>query len=264
MRKNPLVGIFDSGIGGLTVLRECVAEMPNVRFLYYGDNEHVPYGSRTQEEIYSFVERAMIYFLRAGVNATVLACNTATAVAAERLRKRFPFPIVGMEPAVKPAAERCKNVLVLATPRTAESDRLKKLTERFSGRFHIVPAPGLAEAIERKLTQQIPFSLAEHLPKGEFDGVVLGCTHYVFYKREIAEFYGCETFDGNSGTAKQLKKRLNLPCRRGFKGKIGMVDHSKTNLYQNFNCGKMPKKGVIFVNKSQKINSNVFSEHLFL
>ncbi|MDE7158240.1 MAG: glutamate racemase, partial [Clostridiales bacterium] len=179
MKKTPLVGMFDSGIGGLTVLRECVRLLPNCRFLYYGDNDHVPYGSKTEEEIYSYTERAMEYFLRAGVNAAVLACNTATAVAAEGLRKRFPFPIVGLEPAVKPASEACKNVLVLATPRTAESGRLHRLVERFSCRFHIVPAPELAAAIERNLTQGEPFSIADYLPKGEFDGVVLGCTHYV-------------------------------------------------------------------------------------
>lgn len=263
MRKYPVVGIFDSGIGGLTVLRECAMQIPGARFLYYGDNEHVPYGSRTKEEICFFAELAMVYFLRAGVDAAVIACNTATAVAAERLRERFPFPIVGMEPAVKLAAERCKNVLVLATPRTVESDRLKKLTERFSCRFQIAPAPALAQAIEQSLTSRTPLSLADHLPEGDYDGVVLGCTHYCFYKREIAEFYGCEVFDGNAGTAKQLKKRLNLPRKGNFLEKCGTVDHTNTNICLSFDCNKMPKNGVIFVNKSQKINFSVYSEHLF-
>ncbi len=258
MKKTPLVGIFDSGIGGLTVLKECAALLPDCRFVYYGDHKHVPYGSRTAEEIRSFTERAFELFLRMGTDAAVIACNTATAVAAERLRKRFPFPVVGMEPAVKLAAESCQRALVLVTPVTANSRRLRGLMLRFPQcRFRVHSAPDLAAAIERSVLSDSPLSLAEHLPSGEFDGVVLGCTHYVFVREEIERFYGCKTFDGNYGTAQRLKKCLKT-------AKIGTDDHSEP-LATTWNKGaNTAQKRVIFVNSIQNPNKCVYSEQMFL
>lgn len=258
MKKIPLVGIFDSGIGGLTVLKECMAQLPECRFVYYGDHRHVPYGSRTAKEIYSFTERAFELFLRMGTDAAVIACNTATAVAAEGLRKRFPFPVIGMEPAVKLAAQSCRNALVLATPVTAESERLHRLIERCPQcRFRVCSAPRLAEAIERKMLLGEGFELSDHLPCGAYDGVVLGCTHYVFLREEIAAFYGCKVIDGNYGTAQQLKKRLNMP-------KSGTDDHSEPLATTQENGLKMAQKRVIFVNSYQNPNKCVYSEQMFL
>lgn len=203
------VGIFDSGIGGLTVLRECVRLSPKAVFYYLGDNFRAPYGNRPKEEILRFTEEAMKTFCEVGVNAVVLACNTATAVCAETLRAEYSFPVLGMEPAVKPAARCCKNVLVLSTRQTAQSGRLKNLTERFPQcRFTLCAVPDLAYLIERQVLCGEDFILEELLPRGNYDGVVLGCTHYIFIKEKIEKFYGVRVYDGNFGTAAHLAEIL--------------------------------------------------------
>lgn len=255
-KNRPTVGVFDSGVGGLTVLGECVRRIPGAEFLYLGDNARAPYGSRLPEEILSFVREALAEFERRGVDAALLACNTATAVAADRVRKEFPFPIVGTEPAVAPAARACGNVLILCTPRTAESARLSALVARFpQTRFTVCPAPRLAGEIERSLTCGKSLTLSDHLPRGNFDGVVLGCTHYVFFRDEIASFYRAPVFDGNIGTALRLRALLSLK-------NIGTDDHlcpeqnpnkcltKKYNFRQNM--------GVFFLGRGAKINRKVF------
>lgn len=253
MKKYPYtVGIFDSGIGGLTVLKECIAAAPNCRFLYYGDNGRAPYGSRPPEEILSFVREALKKFARRKVDAVVLACNTATAVAVDVVRKGFPFPVIGMEPAVKPAAERGGDILVLSTPRTAESARMRVLTGRFPDcRFRIAPVPALAGAIEKKLTSGEPLYLAAHLPEGKYDAVVLGCTHYVYYKKEISEFYSAPVFDGGEGTARRLSEVLSAKS-------LGRAAHRSPTKNPN-NCFSFSvKNSVKFVGKCKKINKTVF------
>ena len=246
------VGIFDSGIGGLTVLKECLAGAPACRYLYYGDNLRAPYGERSPEEILSFVREALKKFKRRRVDAVVIACNTATAVAVDAVRRELSFPISGMEPAVKPAAERGGNILVLSTPRTAESARMKMLTGRFPDcRFRVFPAPALAGAIERCLTKGETLYLAAHLPEGKYDSVVLGCTHYVFYKKEIADFYAAKVFDGSAGTAKRLFEVIrNID--------LGRADHLLPTKNPN-NCFSFcEKNSVKFVGKCRKINKSVF------
>ncbi len=224
-------GVFDSGVGGLTVLKDCVRLMPGVRFYYFGDNLNAPYGSRPEEEIVRLVRSALERFRALGVDAALLACNTATSVCAEIMRREFPFPVVGMEPAVAPAARRAKNVLVLCTPVTAAGKRLSALIARFpQTKFTVFPAGGLAGAIECALIEGTSFDLSAEIPPPgafrrenpekklstsvpPFDGVVLGCTHYLFFRRKIAEFYRAPVFDGNEGTAKRLK---NLLCEGNF------------------------------------------------
>ena len=167
------------------MLAACMRRLPSQKFFYYGDNTHAPYGSRPPEEVERYVQEAMNVFLRLRVSAAVLACNTATAVCAEKLRKEFPFPILGMEPAVAPAARVCRNVLVLATPLTASSRRLHDLIARFPEcRFRVAALPDLAGAIERYFALREPLTLSDHLPEIACDGVVLGCTHYAFFRRE--------------------------------------------------------------------------------
>lgn len=217
------VGVFDSGIGGLTVLKACVGKLPDCCFYYYGDNARAPYGSRPRGEIVRFVSEALRRFERIGVDAAVLACNTATAVCAEQMRAAFPFPVVGVEPAVRPAALQCSRVLVLATPRTAESDRLRRLLARYPRcDFTVCALPYLAGAIERALTRGDKLTISDHLPAGRYDGVVLGCTHYVFFRQEIARFYGCMVFDGGEGTANRLKSVL---AEQLVRRKNGIADH---------------------------------------
>ena len=253
MKKNAFrVGIFDSGIGGLTVLDECRRRLPCLQYYYYGDNQRAPYGGRSEEEILSFTKEALDYFVKIRADAVVLACNTATAAAVSELRRMYALPIIGMEPAVKPAAQSCKKVLVIATQRTIESARLKVLVERFPGcEFTLAACPHLAFAIEKYYTEGESFLLSAHLPEGKFDGVVLGCSHYSFFARQIARYYSAPTFDGNAGTAKRLKTVLER------KGSVSLA-HQESTQKQNICFSFKGKGGVKFVGKSRKINKQIY------
>lgn len=254
------IGIFDSGVGGLNVLGACMQRLPHALFYYFGDNSHAPYGNRAPAEIGRYVGKALSRFARLHVSAVVLACNTATAVCAEQMRARFSFPVIGMEPAIAPAARVCRNVLVLATPRTAESERLRRLISRFPQcRFTVCALPALAGAIERRFSDGEKLTISDHLPPGSYDGVVLGCTHYAFYRREIADFYGVPVFDGVQGTANRLEQVLRLQKEGAF---CGTDDHlrSKQNPNKCFmkKYRKRQNRGVIFLGNDKKINKTVF------
>ena len=254
------VGVFDSGIGGLNVLSACIKLLPPCTYYYLGDNLRAPYGSRPEGEILAFVREAMDVFASCGVDAVVLACNTATAVCADILRREYPFPIVGMEPAVKPAAQVCRNVLVLATPRTASSARLKGLIARFPDRnFTVHAAPALAGEIERALPKGERVELSRHIPRGQFDGVVLGCTHYSFLKTEIAHFCGARVFDGSEGTAKRLCDVLGfdqIPEKSGTRNHFSETTNPNNCL--TFFQSKLQQISLNFLGNGAKINQNLF------
>lgn len=268
MHNDLRVGVFDSGIGGLTVLQECVRWAPRCRYYYLGDNRRAPYGSRPPEEIFRFVRSAFKRFERMDVDAAVLACNTATAVCAERLREEFGFPIVGTEPAIKPAARICKNALVLATPRTAESKRLDTLIQSFPRcRFTVFAPKDLAAAIERYAAAGEKVRLEEYLPRGEYDGVVLGCTHYVYLKEEISAFYRATVFDGNEGVARRLRTALeekNCAQKGGMGKNVGTSDHFCSQINnQEENAQIHTKKNIIFIGSSKKCNFLTY-KHMFV
>lgn len=252
----PKVGIFDSGVGGLTVLMECFCRYPAAEYYYLGDNERAPYGNRSKGEICSFVREAMKTFASLGVDAAVLACNTATAVCIEEMRREFSFPIIGTEPAVRLAARECKSALVLATVQTAASERLFSLLRASSScEFTVLPCPHLAAEIELALHGGGGIGNSVHFPSvggRKFDGVVLGCTHYVFFKDKIAAFYGCKTFDGNRGVAEELNRRI----------KIGNFVHGVLGENQNICFEKkmkiLAKKRVFFLGKCRDLNRNIF------
>lgn len=257
------VGVFDSGIGGLTVLGACVRALPDALYYYYGDNARAPYGSRTVEEIAAYVAEALDAFSKIGVDAAVLACNTATAVCAEVMRERYPFPIIGTEPAVKPASLGCRRALVLATPRTIESERLARLVAKYKGdcAFTLCALPQLARCIERRLLYGEEFRLEAQLPTGNYDGVVLGCTHYIYFKKEIAEFYGAPVYDGNSGVAKRLCEAV----RSQKLEKIGTNNHQCPQIKVKQMYGKSAlkgKNGVVFLGKSGKLNELVYKTNI--
>ncbi len=254
--KNVRVGLFDSGVGGLTVLRACKRELPRATFFYYGDNGNAPYGNRPREEITALVDRGVEALLAEGVDAVVLACNTATAVCAEGLRRRLCVPVIGMEPAVKPAAERYRDILVLATPRTAESERLKVLIQKFPQcNIGVFAAAGLAGAIEGCLTRGEKFALDKHLPPAVTQAVVLGCTHYVFFRREIAAHYAVPVYDGNSGAARRLKGVLG-----GLDGDGEWSETTKTNKSLPFEWSECGEKGAVFLGKWAQINEKVYKQ----
>ena len=252
----PCVGVFDSGVGGLNVLAACMRLLPRCRYLYYGDNAQAPYGARPREEIARFVRRAARTLLQRGAQVLLLACNTATAACADELRAALPVPVIGMEPAALPAARRCRSVLILATPFTAESARLRALIARCPDcRFTVCALPSLAGEIERAVGQGTELTLSDHLPAGRYDGVVLGCTHYIFFAREIAEFYGAEVFDGAEGTAHRLAEVLGVQ-------NAGTDDHLCPEQNPNKRFTKKYKKGEFeppeFLGNGRKVNKSVF------
>lgn len=201
------IGVFDSGIGGLTVLSECQKLCKNETFYYFGDHAHAPYGNKSPKRIYRYTLAAMRKFRRLKVKAVVLACNTVTAVCVEKLRRKFSFPIIGTEPAIYPAAKSGGLVYVLSTKATNESARFQNLKSKLAklcpqSSIESFACEGLAGEIERAMGTE--FDYAAHLPRGKPDAVVLGCTHYIYIKEKIESFYGCKTYDGNQGIAKRL------------------------------------------------------------
>lgn len=219
------IGVFDSGVGGISVLKALVQRLPNERFIYYGDSANAPYGVKSREEILSLSRSALNKLLSFDVKAVVIACNTATAAAAEVLRAEHEdLPILGVEPAIRPAAFCGKHptVLIMATPMTLKMDKFKTLEKELSdlAQFLTLPCPGLVELIEQGLDDQetlcafLQELLAPHL-KNPPKAVVLGCTHYPFIKPLLKRFFPEDTafFDGAEGTARQLEKRL---CEEGL------------------------------------------------
>lgn len=199
---------FDSGIGGLTVLAECRKRLPTATFYYYGDNARAPYGNLPSEQIERYVFEIFESLEGLQPSAAVIACNTVTALCVESLRKKYPFPIVGAEPAVLSAAKAGGEIFVLATKATVESERFQTLCDRALKKYpnaNVRPfaCEVLAGTIEKHLTDR-DFDFSSLLPKGNPASVVLGCTHYVFIKEQIQSFYKAPTYDGNAGIAKRL------------------------------------------------------------
>lgn len=214
------VGVFDSGVGGLSVLREIYHLLPNESMLYVADCGHVPYGEKTAEFIR---ERCVVmaeFFRAQGAKALVLACNTATVAGVADLRERYPdWPIVGMEPAVKPAAAATRSgvVGVLATTGTLQSAKFAALLDRFAADIQVVtqPCPGLVELIE---TGDLTSPTIRHLLQGYVepllaagcDTIILGCTHYPFLKPLLREMVPASItlIDTGGAVARQLKRLL--------------------------------------------------------
>jgi glutamate racemase len=206
------VAFFDSGIGGLTVLSACKKRI-NAPFYYYGDNAYAPYGNRSVLEIRERVFSAFSLFEKMQVQAAVVACNTATAVCIDELRRRFSFPVIGTEPAVRTAVKYGGEIFILTTRATYESVRFQALCKRLSCEYpnaNLRPfaCEGLAGDIERNLLTD-GYDCTPLLPKGKPCAVVLGCTHYVYMQSQIQAFYNCPVFDGNDGVARRLQYELN-------------------------------------------------------
>lgn len=236
------VGFFDSGVGGLSVLAGCQDVLGCLPVYYYGDNARAPYGNRTNIELRAYVREAFSMFEKLRVRAVVVACNTVTALLLDELRRRYEFPIIGIEPAVKPAAKLGGRVLVLATKATCESERLqgllKQMKEKYPNvEFFIHPCLSLAGKIEQEYLQVAVRQSGAgcvamdrmgwewELPSVEVDAVVLGCTHYSLIKKEIANFYSVPVFDGNEGVKKQLEKVLTSGGADVVKNGRGIVEN---------------------------------------
>lgn len=215
--KGDYIAVFDSGVGGISVLRELVKLMPRERYLYFGDSANAPYGSRTTEEVKALTLRAAERLMDRGLKALVIACNTATAAAITELRSLYPdMIVVGIEPALKVAADRFPGgrVGVMATPVTLREEKFAHQLERFAGmEVSSIPAPGLVELVENGGTSQEEETLLRPILEpyaGKLDAIVLGCTHYPFAAAAVARILGPETLllDGGPGTARETKRRL--------------------------------------------------------
>lgn len=214
------IGIFDSGMGGVTVLKEALAALPSEDWLYYADTAHVPYGRRTTDEVRELVLRVVERLEEEGIKALVVACNTATSAAVQDLRARFPFPVVGMEPAVKPAVRSSGGegrVLVCATPLTLREKKFRELVASVDTEG-VVDSLGLPELVEFAeslcLTDDVvlPYlrGRLEAFPLPEYAAVVLGCTHFPLFRRQFRMLLpeSVELLDGNQGTVRQLGRVL--------------------------------------------------------
>jgi glutamate racemase len=213
------IGVFDSGVGGLSVLQHIRQTLPDKRLIYVADSGHVPYGDKSPDYIEQRSHTLTRFLLEKGADAIVIACNTATAAAVTSLRNHFDIPIVGMEPAVKPAvaATRSGVVGVLATIGTLESARFAALLERYGEEVEIITqgCPGLVEQVERgelncKLTRELIERFTASLLARGADTLILGCTHYPFIAPLIQEIVGPNIVlvDTGVAVARQLQRRI--------------------------------------------------------
>ena len=218
-RKSDYIGVFDSGVGGMSVLRQLIKLLPNERFLYFGDSANAPYGTRPTSEIRELTMAAAHKLMARGCKALVVACNTATAAAIADIRAAYPDRIIiGIEPALKVAADHFPGgeIGVMATPATLREEKFDHLLHRFTQHCHVtkIPAPGLVELVEsgRAVSEDTEKLLKPLLAPyyGKLDAVVLGCTHYPFAAEVIGKLLGENTalLHGGEGTARETRRRL--------------------------------------------------------
>ena len=236
-KKDLPIAVFDSGVGGISVLKELMALMPEEHYLYFGDSANAPYGTRTTEEVKVLTLNAAAKLYERGIKALVVACNTATAAAIEDLRQEYPgIVIVGIEPALKMATDRFPrgHVGIMATQVTLREEKLEHLVGRFpDATVERIPAPGLVELVEQgKAESEETESLLRQILSpylGQLDAIVLGCTHYPFVKDTVQKVLGqqVKVLDGGAGTARQTKRLLE---ERGWlrtgKGSLKMENSS--------------------------------------
>lgn len=218
-RTDDYIAVFDSGVGGISVLRHLLQVLPHERYIYYGDSANAPYGTKTTEQVKRLAMAVAEKLVARGIKALVVACNTATAAAITELRSAYPeLVVVGVEPALKVAADRYPGgrVGVMATPVTLQGEKFQQLLCRFEDTCEVslIPAPGLADLVEageqngpagRALLEQLLLPYV-----GRLDALVLGCTHYPFAKKTIEQILGSKTelLDGGEGTAQQTRAVL--------------------------------------------------------
>ncbi|MFF2480210.1 glutamate racemase [Paenibacillus sp. NPDC058071] len=215
------IGFFDSGLGGLTVMAEALRKLPAQDYVYMADTLHVPYGTKEKAQVNDYVLQAVAMMMEKGIDALVVACNTATSIAVTELREKYAMPIVGMEPAVKPAVEMIrttgKRVLVFATPLTLQQPKFYALVSRVEGEGLVEPLP-LPELVRYCESLQFDPDIMtayfreklEPYNLDDYGTIVLGCTHYPFYRSILRDMLPphIEVIDGNAGTVRRLSALL--------------------------------------------------------
>lgn len=211
------IGVFDSGIGGLTVLNEVRKLLPEYDYIYYGDSKNNPYGNKTEDELFSIVVEIVEFLIMKGCKVIIIACNTATTRCRGKLMKKYPDIIfIGVVPAIKVACDNdCKNILVLATPSTISSDRVSEIVnsnKKIHQQVYLLSCDGLANAIENKNYELVDKLLCkycnEYIDK-DIDCIVLGCTHYPLIQKNIQNIFPTtRIIDGNLGVAREVERQL--------------------------------------------------------
>lgn len=243
------IAFFDSGIGGLTVLKETIKLLPNEKYIYYADKDNIPYGIKTKSEIKKYVFNAVKFLIQKNIKMLVLACNTATTAAIDDLRKVYKFPIIGMEPAIKPASQMSKKrILVLATTFTLRSSRFVQLIKKTSMYDKIDPL-----ALDKLVLYAENFDFNSDLVVNyitaslnkiniqSYDVIVLGCTHFIFYKDIIKSIVpqNVSIIDGNIGTAYNVVKKLKENNLLNKSNNINNNDNNNIIFYKsNVLCNK--------------------------
>ena len=233
--NNNEIGVFDSGIGGITILKELTKLLPNENFIYYTDSKNNPYGNKTLDELFSIVCNIVDILLNRKVKLIVIACNTATTKCINMLREKYKNVIfVGTEPAIKVACDNnYKNTIVMATPGTINTERVHQLVDnniKENQYIYLLPCEGLADTIEFKTDKDVELKVNELLKQYKnknIDSIVLGCTHYPYAKKYISNIFPKATLiDGNQGVSKQVKRMLeenNLLNTTNKKGKTQII-----------------------------------------
>ena len=250
--KSSPIAVVDSGMGGITVLKKLHRIMPNENYIYFGDSANSPYGTKTKDEIREITVNLVERMMQRGAKSVVIACNTATSAAADTIRAKYPdYPLVGIEPALKPAALSSKwpRVLVLATNLTLREEKFNKLMARFQddAEFIKLPAPDLVSFVERgmadsKECREYLETLLEPYADNKVDAVVLGCTHFPFARKPIQEILGEEVlvFEGSMGAAKQCQRLL------ADKGLLNDSDVEGTISFENSDATKIERSIEMF------------------
>lgn len=220
MNKKSPIGVFDSGMGGISVLASLHEYMPNEDLIYFGDSKYNPYGTKTKEEITARCIDICNQFMQDDVKAIVIACNTATSACVPLLREKYPIDIIGMEPALKVACDRGihQKIAVWATELTLQEKKFSNLMQRFQDEHEIikVPCPKLVRIVEEEALDnqaRVKEALQTYLQASDIqhvNSIVLGCTHFVFYKKMLEEIVpeGVQIIDGNMGTIHHLQDIL--------------------------------------------------------
>lgn len=241
------IGFFDSGIGGLSVMHEAFTRLPNEEFIFYADEEHVPYGEKTIAQIYEYVNKAVSFMLNKEAKAIVIACNTATSAAVAEIRRSCPVPVIGMEPAIKKALDLCphQRVLAVATPVTVRGVKLQRLIEQVDHRHlvDLIALPELVRFAERGMfeTDEVRELLKERFSSYDLNGyssIVLGCTHFNYFKGVFRSILPDEMalIDGNEGTVSRLIDEL---------GRIGGFENNDQSVEYYFSGKRVGDGGEI-------------------
>ncbi|WP_251860635.1 glutamate racemase [Clostridium sp. Marseille-Q2269] len=237
INDNP-IGFFDSGVGGISVLREAFKLLPKEDFVYYGDSKNAPYGVKTVEDVKKLTFNAIDFLMKKGIKALVVACNTATSVTINDLREAYNIPVIGIEPALKPAVELKKDgkIIIMATPMTLAEKKFANLMDLYRETEDIepLPCPGLVEFIEQGIVsgEGVYNYLKDKFSEYDNDkiaSIVLGCTHYPFIKETLQEVTENKAFiiDGSFGTSRELKRQLensNMLREERRTGKVIMLN----------------------------------------